>query len=129
MNSLDASVLLRLLLRDEQAQTKRSLRLINNSKSQIAVADIAFVEAAHVMERYYHLSRPDICNLLMQFIRLEVIHCNRIMLDNALIIFSDHPALSFEYCCLAVYAELNEALPLYTFDKKLAYQATQAKLL
>ena len=127
--SLDTSVLLRALVRDEPVQTKQALGIIRDTQSQLAVADVAFVEAAHVMQRYYHISRSDICNLITQFIRLEVISCNRLMLDAAMAIYVDHPSLSFEDCCLAVYAELNDAVPLYTFDKKLAVQTTQAQLI
>ncbi|MFZ1812211.1 MAG: PIN domain-containing protein [Candidatus Saccharimonadales bacterium] len=127
--SLDTSVLLRALVRDEPVQTKQALGIIRDTQSQLAVADVAFVEAAHVMQWYYHISRSDICNLITQFIRLEVINCNRLMLDAAMAIYVDHPSLSFEDCCLAVYAELNDAVPLYTFDKKLAAQTTQAQLI
>jgi len=129
MGSLDTSVLLRVLLRDEPAQAKRALGLIASTQSQLAVADVAFVEAAHVMQRYYHMSRSDVCHLFTQFIRLEAINCNRVMLDAAMSIFVDHSALSFEDCCLAVYAELNQAEPLYTFDRKLAGQLKQTSLI
>ncbi len=36
--------------------------------------------------------------------------------------------MAAEDCCLATYAELNDAKPLWTFDQKLARQAPDAKL-
>ena len=42
--------------------------------------------------------------------------------------FSLHPKLSFEDCYLATSAELSDAKPLWTFDRKLANQALAAKL-
>lgn len=127
--SLDTSVLLRLLLGDVPAQTTAAAHVLNAVRGQVAVADAVFIEAAHVTERYYHLSRNDISELLRQFMRLEVVNCNRRMLDGALVLYIDHPALSFEDCCLATYAELNDACPLYTFDRKLANQLSQAELI
>ncbi len=126
--SLDTSAVLRLLLNDIPEQTKEMAILLRRSKEQLAVADLVFVEMAHVLERYYQLERSDICSLFQSFMRLDVINCNRGMLERALAVFTKHPALSFEDCCLEVYAELNQAEPLYTFDQKLAKQLDQAEL-
>ncbi len=51
------------------------------------------------------------------------------MIAKALKIYVIQPVLSFEDCCLSVYAELNDASPLYTFDKKLARQLSQARII
>ncbi len=125
--SLDTNVVLRLLVQDIPEQTQQAVALVERA-AQMAVADVVFVESAHVLERYYRLSRLDIDELLRSFMQLEVINCNRSMLRQALEYFTAHPALSFEDCCLAVYAELDDAQPLYTFDKKLAAQLPQVEL-
>ena len=59
---------------------------------------------------------------------LTQIDCNRVMFKRALPFFTDHRKLSFEDCCLATYAELSNAEPLWTFDRKLAGQAQSARL-
>ncbi len=43
--------------------------------------------------------------------------------------YLENPKLSFNDCCLAGYAALNEAEPLWTFDKDLAKTSGTAKLL
>lgn len=126
--SLDTSVVLRLMLKDVPEQTREAATILRGAKAQLAVADVVFVEVAHVLERYYQLARGDIVTLLTGFMLLEIINCNRRLFDKVFDLFTAHPALSFEDCCLAVYAENSEALPLYTFDKKLARQLPQAQL-
>ena len=51
------------------------------------------------------------------------------MFQQALPIYQAHSSLSFTDVCLAIYAQLNDALPLCTFDKKLSTQLDQVRLL
>lgn len=126
--SLDTNIVLRLLVHDVPEQTRQAATLLDCSAEQFAVADLVFVECAHVLERYYHMERSHIQTLLSEFMRLDKINCNRTMLRKALAPYTTRPNLSFEDCCLATYAELNEAVPLYTFDQKLARQLRGAEL-
>jgi predicted nucleic-acid-binding protein len=127
--SLDTNVILRALLNDIPEQNQAALRLLGSTDGQFAVADIALVEVGFALERFYHFSRTQIAEVIIGFTLQPQISCNRILFDRALAIFQSHPALSLEDCCLAVYAELNSATPLYTFDKKLAKQVQSATLL
>lgn len=126
--SLDTSVVLRLLLNDIPKQTRQAAEILERPNGRLAVEMIVFVEAAHVLERYYQLSRLDISELMRGFAQLEVISCDRALLTAALDDFVRHPALSFEDCCLAAQAETAKAQPLYTFDQKLANQLAQVEL-
>lgn len=126
--SLDTNVVLRLLLHDVPEQTRRAAALLESATGQFAVADLVFIECAHVLERHYHVDRTSIQELMSAFMRLDKINCNRVMLQKALSPYVAHSALSFEDCCLAAYAELNDAMPLYTFDQKLARQIDSAML-
>ena len=74
------------------------------------------------------MNREHIGMAILGFMSLQQVNCNRMLFDRALMLFQSHPALSMEDCCLAVYAELNDAEPLYTFDKKLAKQSPTAQL-
>lgn len=129
MISLDTNAILRVMLRDNKAQALAVSRLLNKARGQVAIADIALIEATYVLTKYYKLSRVEASDSINSLIALPVINCNREMINRALGLYVEHPALSFEDCCLAAYAELNEALPLYTFDKKLASQTHQAELI
>ena len=126
--SLDANVLLRLLLNDIPAQHSQVMKLLKSSNNQFAVADTAFIELVFVLSRQYSRTRGQICQDVRTMLGLKILNCNRIMLDTALDIYVKHPALSFEDCCLATHAQLNNALPLYTFDKKLSRQTEQTVL-
>ena len=128
--SLDANIVLRFLLGDVPHQYTAVAKLLKSVGSkQFSVADIAFIETAFVMERAYGMARSDIVRALDGFMALTQIQCNSVLFEKVLPEFAAHPALSMEDCCLAAYAELNNAQPLYTFDRKLANQANGAKFL
>lgn len=126
--SLDANVLLRLLLNDVADQHQSVLNLFQHASGQFAVSDTAIIETVFVLERNYKFTRTAIVETIEGLMSLAEINCNRPLFLKALPLFSKYSSLSFEDCCLAVYAELNEAKPLWTFDQKLAKQAPSARL-
>lgn len=125
--SLDTNVILRLLLKDMPEQHAQAVRLIGRP-GRFAIADTTVIEAVFVLARNYQIPREEIAGAMLEFLRDETYDCNRPLYAKAFPIYMARPALSFEDCCLAAYAELNDALPLYTFDKDLARQTTQAEL-
>lgn len=127
--SLDTNVLLRLLLNDVVDQHEAALRLLRGVSGQLAVADIAVIEIAFVLERHYSFTRLAISEAVEGLMSLREINCNRVLFEKALPLFVHSPSLSFEDCCLAMYAEINDAQPLWTFDRKLASQVPSVKLL
>jgi predicted nucleic-acid-binding protein len=128
VGSLDTNVVLRLLLNDEPSQHTAAAKLLEINSGQFAVADLVVTEVVFALGRYYNFSRPQIAEAVSGLMQLPIINCNRALFERALALFEAHHGLSFEDCCLAVYAELNQAEPLYTFDRKLANQAPNAKL-
>jgi len=126
--SLDANVLLRLLLNDLPDQHQAVVNLFQDSHEQFAVADTAVIETIFVLERNYKFTRNAIVETIEGLMSLTEINCNRPLFIKALPLFLKHPGLSFEDSCLATYAELNDAKPLWTFDQKLIKQASSAKL-
>jgi len=126
--SLDANVLLRLLLNDVPEHNAAATQLLQNASGQFAVSDTAIIEIIFVLERHYEFTRQQTNEAIEGLMALSEINCNRALFATALPLFVRRPGLSFEDCCLATYAELNNAKPLWTFDQKLANQATHAKL-
>jgi predicted nucleic-acid-binding protein len=126
--SLDTNVLLRLLLNDIPEQHTAAKKLMRQTNNQFAVADTVIIELVFALDRYYGFSRLQIAEAVDGLMVLKEINCNRILFEKALPIFINHSGLSFEDSCLAIYAQLNEAEPLWTFDKKLANQAANARL-
>lgn len=128
VGSLDANTLLRLLLNDIPEQHSVIEALLQKARGQFAVADTAIIEIVFVLARHYGFSRSAISEAVEGLMSLAEINCNRALFEKALVLFTKHPALSFEDCCLVTYAELNDAKPLWTFDRKLASQTVNAKL-
>lgn len=126
--SLDANVVLRLLLNDVPDQHAAAVALVDRADAEFVVSDIAVVEAVFAFCRHYEFSRAAAAEAIEGLMSLTGIECNRVMFTRALALFIDHPKLSFEDCCLAAYAELSNAEPLWTFDKRLARQAPSARL-
>jgi predicted nucleic acid-binding protein len=126
--SLDANVLLRLLLNDVVAHHNAALKLFQGATGQFAVADTAIIELVFVLARHYGLARTEVAEAVEGLMALPELSCNRSLFGKALPLFVKNPKLSFEDCCLAAYAELNAAEPLWTFDQKLANQAASARL-
>jgi predicted nucleic-acid-binding protein len=125
--SLDANVLLRLTLKDLPEHFERAKRLVSAPGARFAMADTAAVEYVFALERHYGLSRGQIAQMVRGVIALPVIECRADLLEAAVGTYAAHPALSFEDCCLAESARLAGAVPLWTFDKKLARQSDAAR--
>ena len=125
--SIDTNVLLRLTLKDIPSQYEKAKKLIIGSKTRFDVADIAIMEYVYALESYYDFNRLQINEMVSFVINVDNINCNRNLFNDALVVYLQRPKLSFTDCCLAVYAALNEAVPLWTFDHKLAIQSAVAK--
>lgn len=129
VGSLDTNALLRYIVGDIPEQADAVERLLRQAGGQLAVADIAIIEVVFVLNLYYGMSRGEVAEALRMIMNLREINCNRNLFNAALTDFVEHPALSFEDCCLAQYAKLSGAVPLYTFDRKLANQSGYARLI
>jgi len=126
--SFDTNVLLRLLLNDIPGQHTATKKLLSQAIHQFVIADTAIIELVFVLDRYYGLSRLQTTEAVEGLMNLKEINCNRVLFKRAMPLYIKHSSLSFEDCCLSAYALLNDAEPLWTFDKKLANQAPNAKL-
>lgn len=128
--SLDANILLRLLLNDVPNQHDAVVKLLRSVTGQLAVSDTAIIEVVFVLcGKTYNFTREQTLEAIGGLMKLKEINCNRTLFEKALPLFVKYPGLSFEDCCLATYAQLNDAVPLWTFDKKLAKQAPDVELI
>ncbi len=128
IRSLDTSILVRLCINDIPEQVDAATALLVSGKT-FHVADIAVCETVYVLESFYGLARPQVVKTVDMLLAQPNLIMNRQLFAEVLPHYIAHPKLSFIDCCLAVYAKLNEAAPLLTFDKKLANQLQHAELL
>lgn len=121
MKSLDTNTLLRLLLADVPKQTAIVEKLLADTSQKFAVADMVFAEIVWVLQGdSYGYDRERVAANILSILAITHIICNRVMLEKAVPLYVNYPKISFIDACLSVYAELNSATPLLTFDRKLA---------
>lgn len=124
--SLDANVILRLLLNDVPAQHAAALALLSAGDS-FAVSDTAMIETIFVLGRAYELSRAQQHEAVVGVLGQPNISGSLELFEAAFELYLAHPKLSFEDCYLVSVAERTGRGPLWTFDKKLVSQ-TDARL-
>lgn len=119
---LDTNVLLDWLLERSETRTKKIRRLFSNNR-QFVIPDLVVVELAWVLEKHYRFPREAVLINLAKVLDEPLFNCHRTLFSRALVDYADHSALSFLDACLIHYAELQDNLPLWTFDQKLVTQS------
>ncbi|MFZ1361282.1 MAG: PIN domain-containing protein [Candidatus Saccharimonadales bacterium] len=127
--SLDTSAIIRLLTNDIPAKRQQVAALIEATQGALVVPDVAIMETVFVLGRIYQFTRQEIARSVQAVMSIEQVECSQLLIDDALALFVDAPALSFEDCYLAAAAKHHDAAPFYTFDKKLAKQAPATQLI
>lgn len=125
--SLDTNTVLALLLPERQQQLLAVERKLRTKECHIS--DLVFSEVEYVLSKGYGLRRGIVADNIRAIINLETVNCNKTMLRQVLPFYEKYKSVSFVDICLAVQARLNDAQPLYTFDKRLARDLKEAKLL
>ena len=125
--TLDTNILLRFILNDIPEQRAKVIKLLSKPDTRYHVADLAISEMSYVLETQLKHPRILIVREVQQILSESNINCNRALFSEVLPFYLSHPKLSFADCCLSIYAALNQAEPLWTFDKKLALQSPTAK--
>lgn len=125
--SLDTNIILRLVLQDVPEQCAKVQELFMRMDVTYNISDLAITEAVYVMQK--DRSRADVVAGIKKIFEFPHINANFNLFNQVFPMYLENPQLSFNDCCLATYAALNEAEPLWTFDQALAKQNPTAKLL
>lgn len=128
MPTLDTNVLLRWLLNDVPDQAAAAERLLA-SGVRCAVPDVAMIETVYVLERVLQLSRTTIADSVELILEVANLDLDRSLWRSVVDDYLTHPKLSIADTYLAARARTSAHVPLYTFDKKLANQISEAELL
>ncbi len=122
MIALDTNVLVRYLVRDDEAQaaTARSLMSSLTADQPGFVCREVILELVWVLERAYGLTREDIADALEQLVSTDVLVIEA-GADVAQAAFSyGTGSTGFSDLMILAAAERSNALPLHTFDRKAA---------
>ena len=130
-DSLDTSLIVRVLTRDDYKKSKQTLDFLQTSSAKHQIFDLAISETVYVLTTQYGKTRQEAIDLLSFFLTRfsDSFIYNQTLTSLVFPMYLSHPKLSFNDCMLSCYAELHHAEPLFTFDKKLAKQASNAKIL
>ncbi len=130
MQSLDTSVILRLLLLDRPDKVAEINDFIAaQGTGSLLLEDAVLLEVVWILGGpSYCLDRPAVSRALLKIASISQLKCNRALLYKVLPLYVQHPKLSFVDICLATYAELHHAAPLLTFDQALAKQLASTQL-
>lgn len=119
--SIDTNVLIDWLVSRDESRHRKALDCVR-SHTEVQIADVVISELVYVFELIFKMERSLVADNLTYIISRDNVNCNRTLIRNALPLYVKNPKLSWIDCCAVIYAELNDALPLYTFDKKLVLQ-------
>ena len=130
-DSIDTNLVLRCILGDVPEQRIKAAKLFGESGNLHYFSNQALLECIYVMENVKDMSREEIVNQLGFFLAryADTIIYDRDLTYIAFPYYLKHPKLSWVDCALAAEAEIKHHEPLFTFDKKLAQQLPQAKML
>ena len=129
VQSIDTNVLIRAVLTQDTAQSRLARDLLSQPGRRFEVSALAWAELAHALSAHYGLSREQIAEMVTAIIGMDSIRARSDILPAALAFYQIHPKVSFEDCYMAETARQSGAVPLWTFDKKLASQHPAAQLL
>ena len=129
-DSIDTNIVLRCILGDVSEQRTLAINLLKSSDSTHYFSSQALLECIYVLEITAEMSRKEVVDVLTFFLARfsDRIIYDRALTDMAFPIYLSHPKLSWADCALAAEAELSHHEPLLTFDRKLANQLPQAKM-
>ena len=129
-DSIDTNIVLRCILGDIPEQRLLAINLLKSANSIHYLSNQALLECIYVLEIAEEMTRQEVVDSLSFFLAR---FCDHIVYDRNLTtiafpLYLSHPKLSWTDCALASEAELSHHEPLFTFDRKLANQLSQAKL-
>lgn len=129
--SLDTTVLVRLIVRDDQAQTEVAAKLLDRHirrSENLWIAITVILELEWVLRSRYKFAKADVIKAVASLLMtMELVFESEGALEQALASYEEGSADFAEYLHLAL-AQYSHALPFLTFDAK-ASKASGAKLL
>ncbi len=112
--SLDANVVLRMILNDVPEQADRAAEFLERHACYLT--DVVVSECVFVLEKVYKLDRLFIKGSMEILFEIETVNFNESLIEEAFDLYVAHKALSFADCYSAAEAALGQN-ELLTFDR------------
>ena len=117
MKTLDTSVILRFLTRDDPRKAERARKLLLESDEELLVTEGVFFELVYVLEKSYGLSRVEIFAALGKLLfSRRLVFAARETLWQALALYREHE-VSFIDAYQAASGRALGAEAIYTYDE------------
>lgn len=118
--AIDTNVLVRLLVRDDEAQFAAAKRLVDDAEAAgetIVVVLCALLEAEWVLRSRYQLDKPAIAGAFTQMLESAGVEFeHEPTVEEALYVWARHPRADFADCLLAARAAHLGCSRFVTFD-------------
>ena len=128
MSSLDTNTLMRYIWKDVPEQSKLIDEMLSDESRAFYIPDFVVSEIIFNLQ-IAEIRRSSIVGVLYELAEKDNVHLSPFVVETVLPFFAEHPALSFVDCYAAFEVGRKHIGPLWTFDKKLANQHPDAKLL
>jgi predicted nucleic-acid-binding protein len=112
--SLDANVVLRMILNDVPEQSDRAAEFLDGHKCYLT--DVVVSECVFVLEKVYKLDRFFIKGSMEILFEIETLNINERLIEEAFDLYVAHKTLSFADCYSVAEATLRQN-ELLTFDR------------
>ena len=123
MIALDTNVIVRYLVNDEEEQAEAARALLEGMTSDrpgFICREVA-IEVVWVLERFYRFTRVQIADVLVELIATDSLVVEAAAdIARAAVVYRGQAGVGFADLMILLAAARSGALPLYTFDRKLA---------
>lgn len=125
--SLDTNIILRLILNDVPEKRSKIVKLLCRPDVTYHVADLVVIDAVSILECAGR-TREQIVRYFEELFKRMNLQANYALFEQVFPMYLQDIEMSFNDCCLSVYAALNEAEPLWTTDQEFAMKSPTAKM-
>jgi predicted nucleic-acid-binding protein len=118
MRAVDTNVLLRIVVRDDELQTRAADGFI---EAGAWVSHVVLAEAIWVLSRHYERPSADVMDAIEKLLHHRSLTMEQPdVVSQALALYRERPSLGFSDCLILEIARMAGHLPLGTFDRSLA---------
>ncbi len=118
---VDTSVILRILIHDDEDKAKNAIKLIKNSKRNglnLHILPVALIETVFVLEKIYKLPKAEIKELTESILNTPEFHCEmEDVFRKAILIYADRN-IKFGDALMSCWGLKKGISVVYTYDNK-----------